>query len=55
MIFENIEARVVVIAIECISGDGRYLDPMVIWPASTHRANWTTYPTPGWYYACSES
>jgi hypothetical protein len=47
--------RTVVTAIECISGDGRYLDPMVIWPASTHRANWTTYPTPGWYYACSES
>jgi hypothetical protein len=47
--------RTVVTAIECISGDGRCLDPMVIWPASTHRADWTTYLTPGWYYACSES
>jgi hypothetical protein len=42
-------------SVECISGDGRYLDPMIIWPASTHRANWITYPTPGWHYACSES
>jgi hypothetical protein len=47
--------RTVVTAIECISADGRYLDPMIIWPASTHRADWTTYPTPGWYYACSDS
>ena len=47
--------RTVVTAIECISGDGRYLNPMIIWPASTHRANWTTFPTPGWHYAYSES
>ena len=47
--------RKMVTAIECISGDGRYLKPMIIWPATTHRSNWTTYPTPGWYYACSES
>jgi hypothetical protein len=47
--------RTVVTAIECISADGRYLDPMVIWPATTHRSNWTTFPTPGWHYACSES
>lgn len=47
--------RTVVTAIECISADGRYLDPMVIWPAATHRSNWTTHPTPGWHYACSES
>jgi hypothetical protein len=47
--------RTMVTAIECISGDGRYLNPMVIWPASTHRSNWTTFPTPGWQYACSES
>jgi hypothetical protein len=45
--------RTTVTAIECISADGRYLTPMVIWPASTHRSNWTTYPTPGWHYACS--
>jgi hypothetical protein len=47
--------RTTVTAIECISADGRYLDPMIIWPASTHRADWTTYCTPGWYYACSDS
>ena len=28
---------------------------MIIWPASTHRANWRTYLTPGWHYVCSES
>jgi hypothetical protein len=54
----NIGARVkrtTVTAIECISGDGRYLHPMIIWLATTHRSNWTTFPTPGWQYACSES
>ena len=38
--------RTVVTAIKCISGDGRYLDLIIIWPALTHRGNWTTYPTP---------
>ena len=47
--------RTMVTAIECISADGRCLKPMIIWPATTHRNNWTTYPTPGWLYACSES
>jgi hypothetical protein len=47
--------RTTVTAIECVSADGRYLNPMVIWPASTHRSNWTTYPTHGWHYACSDS
>jgi len=47
--------RTTVTAIECISADGRYLNPMIIWPASTHRSNWTTFPTSGWQYACSES
>jgi hypothetical protein len=47
--------RTVVTAMECVSADGRYLNPMIVWPASTHRANWTTYPTPGWHYAYSES
>jgi hypothetical protein len=28
--------RTTVTAIECISGDGRYLNPMIIWPATTH-------------------
>ena len=29
--------RTMVTVIECISASGRYLNPMVIWPASTHR------------------
>ena len=44
-----------VTAIECISADGRSLLPMIIWPAATYRSNWTTFPTPGWHYACSQS
>ncbi len=47
--------RTTVTAIECISGDCRYLNPMIIWPASTHRSNWTTFPTPRWQYAYSDS
>lgn len=47
--------RTTATAIECISGDGRYLNPMIIWPAKTHRKNWITHPTPGWQYACTES
>jgi hypothetical protein len=39
--------RTMITAIECISSDGRSLLPLIIWPASTHRSNWTTYPTPG--------
>jgi hypothetical protein len=47
--------RETITAIECISADGRSLKPMIIWPATTHRSNWTTFHTPGWQYACSES
>ncbi|PVH73962.1 DDE-domain-containing protein, partial [Cadophora sp. DSE1049] len=47
--------RTTVTAIECISANGRSLLPMIIWPASTHRSNWTTFPTPGWHYAISDS
>ena len=47
--------RETVTAIECISADGRYLNPLIIWPATTHRSNWTIFPTPGWHYAFSES
>ena len=47
--------RTTVTAVECVSADGRSLDPMIIWPASTHRANWTTHPTPGWHYAYSDT
>jgi hypothetical protein len=45
----------VVTAIECVSADCSYLNPMIIWPTSIHRANWTTYLAPGWHYAYSES
>jgi hypothetical protein len=37
--------RTVVTAVECISANGRFLDPMVIWPAATHRSNWTAHST----------
>jgi hypothetical protein len=47
--------RTLVTAIECVSMDGRSLSPMIIWPASTHRAHWTMYPTPGWHYAYSDT
>jgi hypothetical protein len=47
--------RTMVTAIEYISANGRSLLLMIIWPAITHRSNWTTFPTPGWHYACSES
>lgn len=47
--------RIMVTAIECVSADGRALLPMIIWPAITHRSNWTVHPTIGWHYACSES
>jgi DDE superfamily endonuclease len=49
------EKRTMVTAIECVSASGEYLHPMIIWPASTHRSNWTTYKTPGWVYSLSES
>lgn len=47
--------RDTVSAIECISDDGKLLHPMIIWPAASHRAKWTTYRTPGWHYAYSDS
>jgi hypothetical protein len=47
--------RTLVTAIECISGDGRSLNPLIIWPAVTHRSTWTTHPTPGWHFACSKT
>ena len=47
--------RTLVTAIEFISADGRYLTPLIIWPAATHRSTWTTYPTPGWHFACSKT
>ena len=47
--------RTLITAVECISATGRCLDPLVIWPAKSHRSNWTTHPTPGWHFACSET
>ncbi|KAJ5240569.1 uncharacterized protein N7469_002160 [Penicillium citrinum] len=47
--------RTLVTAIECISADGRFLHPLIIWPAATHRSSWTTHATPGWHYACSKT
>jgi hypothetical protein len=47
--------RTMITAVECISADGRCLNPLIIWPAATHRSTWTTHPTPGWHFACSKS
>jgi hypothetical protein len=44
-----------IMVIEYISGDFRVLPPLVIWLASTHYANWITYPTSGWHYSISET
>jgi DDE superfamily endonuclease len=44
-----------VTTVEYISADGKYLLPLIIWPATTHRSHWTTHKTPGWHYACSPS
>ena len=46
--------RTLVTAIECISADGRCLDPLIFWPAATHCSTWTTHTTPGWHFACSK-
>jgi hypothetical protein len=43
--------RTMVTAIECASAAGESLKPMVIWPTTTHRSNWTTFDTPGWQCA----
>ena len=45
--------RTLVTSVECISMKGRYLSPMIIWPGSTHRSDWTIHQTPGWHFACS--
>lgn len=47
--------RTLVTAIECISADGRFLHPLIFWPAATLRSSWTTHATPGWHYACSKT
>lgn len=45
--------RETVTVIECIPANGRHLNPLVIWPAATHRSSWTAHNTPGWHYAHS--
>jgi hypothetical protein len=47
--------RTLITAIECISASGTSLPPLIIWPASTHRSTWTTYPTPDWHFAVSKT
>lgn len=47
--------RTIITAIECVSTEGKYLNPMIIWPATTHRSNWTMHSTPGWQFTCNES
>ena len=47
--------RTMVTAIECMSADGSSWLPMIIWPATTHHSNWTTYLTSEWHYAHSET
>jgi hypothetical protein len=47
--------RELITVIECIPNDFRALHPFIIWPASTHCANWVTYPTPGWHYGISKT
>lgn len=47
--------RTTVTAIECVNVDSRYLNPMIIWPTTTYRSNWITFPTPGRHYTCSDS
>ena len=47
--------RTLITAIECISEDGRYLHPLIVWPAATHRSTWTVHPTPGWHFGHTET
>ena len=42
--------RMQVTAIECISADGKCLDPLIIWPTSTLRSDWTIHSTPWWRF-----
>jgi hypothetical protein len=39
--------RITMTAIECISSDNRYLNPIIIWPASTYRSSWIMFLIPG--------
>jgi len=42
-------------AIECISADGQYLHPLIIWPAAIHRSTWTVHSTPRWHFSHSDT
>lgn len=43
--------RTNITAIECISANGRHLDPLIIWPAATRRSTSTTHLPKGWQSA----
>jgi hypothetical protein len=47
--------RTLITAIECVSVDGRYLYPLIIWLAATYRSTWTVHPTPGWHFGHLET
>lgn len=47
--------RQAVTAVECVSVDGKALNPLIVWPTSTHRSVWTTHPIPKWHFACSDN
>ena len=44
-----------VTAIEFISANIRCIQPLIIWPAATHRSSWTSHSTPGSHYAYSKT
>jgi hypothetical protein len=33
--------QTLITGIECVSADGRYLNPLIIWHAATHRSTWS--------------
>jgi len=39
--------RTLITVIEYVSADGQYLNPLIVWPTTTHRSTWITHPTPG--------
>ena len=47
--------RTIVTTIKCVSASGESLNLIIIQPASTHRSNWTTYPTPRQFYSLSDT
>ena len=47
--------RKLITAVECISATGKFLAPLIVWPAKTHRSSWTTHRTPAWHFALSNT